>query len=218
MKKMIKPLAITVLIVVLVAGFAGYLSSGFTSTMPTIAIEGAPKMDVAEALQVEGWQLHYRNGENAEQGYDGIRAVFSIDADAIRTYEEQGYKVELGIVYGIGMNNDTGVRYNNVKQLAVVSKNGKTAAKRTHTEVSVAYATDESVEQTGFFENWSFGSDDRRAFLVQTDLDPNDPNANTYVAAAFIRLTGSTGTTTEYCYLREVMSVKPLVLGAMIEN
>ena len=215
---MVKAIVITLLITVLLVSIAGYLFSGFTSTSPTLAVEGAPKVDISEALQGEGWQLHYANDKDVSQGYDAIRAVFSIDDEAIHKYEAQGYKVEVGIIMGIGMNNDTGVRYNNVKDLAVVEKGGELVAKREHSDVTLIYSSDETVETNGFFDTWEYGSDVRRAFRAEVELDPSMPNANTHVAAAFIRLTGSMGTKTEYCFIREVMSVKPLVFGAVVNN
>lgn len=224
--KGIKILVVAVLVVIASVAVFGYLSSGFTTSDLTVNPEGA--VTGTDQVQLfEGWQLHYANTEiegdgnvNADSsgGYDAIRAIFSYDEELLKKYEKQGYKVEVGAIFGTGMDLSTGVRYNTTDKLTVVEKDGVLSSATDRTDVYLFYSSDESVETSGWFDTWAYGDSTRVVARVEHTFDDvvtsQNPLGTTLIARGFVRLTSQSGSVKVlYKNAPEVMSVSPLVFG-----
>ena len=210
----VKVIVVVAMITVLAVGFLGYISTGFKSTDYTFAPEGGLSVKLSDVQECLGWQLHYTNNKDATDGVDAVRAVFAYDKEVIKEYEEQGYKVEVGVIVGVGANNSTGYRYNKPSGLSLVSRDGKLYSKTERADLILVYSSDEEAKPVGWYD-WSLG-DDSHVYSVATYefAEGENPNAYTYVATAFIRLISESGTIrTAYCPAREVLCVDPLVFG-----
>ena len=226
MAKHWKKLLVAVLVVGALMGVFGYLTSGFKTTELTINPEGA--VTGTDQVQLfEGWQLHYANTEikpdgdvNADSsgGYDAIRAIFSYDEELLKKYEKQGYKVEVGAIFGPGLDLNSGVRYNATDKLTVVEKDGALSSATDRTDVYLFYSSDESVETSGWFDTWAYGDSTRVVARVEHTFEDvvtsQNPAPTTLVARGFVRLTSQSGSVKVlYKNAPEVMSVSPLVFG-----
>ena len=228
MSKTIKWIALAAALGALVAGMAGYVSSGFKSDDLTLNAEGAPVVDVEEALSYEGWSLgkvKFEEGTANVISYSGIRCQFTVDPELVESYEKQGYLVEYGLIYGVGTENsgaENEAFYNSPSTLEVKNEDGKLVSKTGYGTVALVYSTDENAElaegcivekenspYVWMAANMDFGGD------ILIDGGDNQALDNkTYVASAFIRLTSSSGQTiTEYARAREVLKIVPLELG-----
>ena len=211
-----KIIIIVIAATTLVVALLGYLSSGFTSSDLTLSPEGAPVVDLEEMQENVGWQLHYK-GATAADGFDGIRVIYSYDKEVIKRYEEQGYNVEVGTILGVGMDNTTGYRYNTADKLTVSSKSGVLVSDTERAQVHLIYSSDKKVEAQGWHDaSGTTWGDETKVYSVAEYYfeDGTDPNALTYVATGFIRLTGQSGSVRiDYDPALEVLSVNPLVFG-----
>lgn len=213
----VKVLVITIIVMVAVVGVLGFLTSGFTSTDLTTNPEGAV-LGVEKLQEFEGWSFHGVNGKDGSDGYDAYRVVCMYDEALMDSYEEQGYKVEAGVIIGDGLDLTTGVRYNSGSKLTVVEKDGALVSGTDRAEVYLFYSSDESVETLGWWEQYAHLDDTQVCGRVdknfETAITPTNPIKTSLVARMFVRLTSKNGSVKVYYQdCCEVLSVDPLVFG-----
>ena len=221
-----KVLIVFLLITVAAVGILGYLTSGFTSSELTMNPEGSVS-GVGSVQKFDGWQFHYVNTEilpdgdwkgDATEGYDSGRAVFTYDEELLKKYEDQGYKVEVGIILGSGLDLATGARYNSTDKLTVVEKSGVLVSATDRAEVFLLYSSDEEVEMQGWHDEYKFGDETRKAgnatITFESPVTSQNPYPTSLVARSFVRLTSKSGSVKVlYDNAKEVMSISPLVFG-----
>lgn len=208
----------------IVAAVFGFLSSGYKSTNLTVSPEGAPEIAMEDSITYEGWNLMagaWSGDTPTVSAYRGIKINYTVDPEIVEKYESQGYKVEYGIICGIGTDKATEIVYNTTSKLAVKEVDGKLVSATENATAYLAYSSDEEAELSNITKEvegsplismgvyQDFGGN----IYISEDGDQS-LDTKTYVATAFMRLTDSKGKTqTEYIPAREVLNIAPIELG-----
>lgn len=215
-------IAICVFATAIITAVFGFLSSGYKSTDLTVSPEGAPEIDIEDAVTYEGWQLSPASwdGETGQAtSYRGIRVNYTVDPEIVEKYEKQGYKVEYGVIFGIGTDKTTNTVHNTTAKLAVKEEDGKLVSATEGATAYLAYSSDEEAEIDDIIRDVENSPYVNLAVSVSFDgnisVDGDSSlDTKTYVSVAFLRLTGSNGKTqTEYIPAREVLNIAPITLG-----
>ena len=217
-----KVIALCVFATAIITAVFGFLSSGYKSIDLTVSPEGAPEIDIEDAVTYEGWQLMPASwdGETGQAtSYSGIRVRYTVDPEIVEKYEKQGYKVEYGVILGIGTDKATNTVHNTTAKLAVKEEDGKLVSATEEATAYLAYSSDEEAEIDDIIRDVENSPYVNLAVSVSFDgnisVDGDSSlDTKTYVSAAFLRLTGSNGKThTEYIPAREVLNIAPITLG-----
>ncbi len=218
-KKNGKRLLIFVLCTTMLIGVLGFLTSGFRSSNINTSSNTFVNFPLEGVIECEGWSLHYKDGNDKTAGYDGVRAVFAVNTDAVKAYEDAGYEVMYGVVYGLGKAADGGVVNTKTSLSVKIDEDWSVTTDSAHAIIKVGYATNEDIEQGSNLvpaESIRPGVVDRVQWMVASTMleDGEDCNDNTYVAAAFIAVKNSSGDI-EIVYTRakELLHVDPMIAG-----
>ena len=215
-------IAVCVFATAIITAVFGFLSSGYKSIDLTVAPEGAPEISVEDAVAYDGWQLSPGSwdGDTAQAtSYSGIRVKYTVDPEIVEKYEEQGYKVEYGVILGVGTDKATNTVHNTTAKLAVKEVDGKLVSATEEATAYLAYSSDEEAEVVDIIrdvENSPFVNlAVFKSFGVNIPVDGDSSlDTKTYVSVAFMRLTSSNGKVqTEYIPAREVLNIAPISLG-----